>query len=296
MPWTHHADGENRSQCLDAEMGLDAEMNNDRMSWQEIFGNWVLLPTRPIGVIHFLGGAFVATAPHLTYRRLLEFLSDQGYVVIATPFVNTFDHEAIAEAVLWSFNRALKRLQAEYAVPRTLPIYGMGHSMGCKLQLLIGSLFEDVQRSGNVLMSFNNFAANEAIPFMEQMAALPFLRQFQTAMPVGEFLPSPEQTNRIIEKHYLVRRNLLVKFANDTLDQSLPLASLLETLAPGMVTTHRLRGNHLTPLGQDVKLSIGGAFRPIDAVGQMFRQEFFKELAQLEQIIVRWLNPVTAQW
>jgi Protein of unknown function (DUF1350) len=271
------------------------------MAWQEIFGNWVLMPdefrsARPIGVIHFLGGAFVAAAPHLTYRRLLEFLAAQGYVVVATPFVNTFDHEEIAETVLWSFNRSLGRLRDRYDLSPALPIYGLGHSMGCKLHLLIGSLFESVERSGNVLMSFNNFGAKEAIPFMEQMSAMPFLNQFAAVAPVSEFIPSPDQTNRLVANNYAVRRNLLIKFANDTLDQSLPLASLLESVHPGMITTHRLKGNHLTPLGQDVKLQTGTNFSPLDAVGQLFRQEFFKELAQVEQIIDRWLNPTGAAW
>jgi hypothetical protein len=265
-------------------------------TWQEIFGNWVLVPRYPIGVIHFLGGAFVAAAPHLTYRRLLECLANEGYIIIATPFVNTFDHEDIAETVLWSFNRALSRLRDRENLSRALPIYGLGHSMGCKLHLLIGSLFDEIERSGNILISFNNFAAKEAIPFMEQMSAMPLVTQFTSqfapaAMPVTEFIPSPQETNRIISQQYIVRRNLLIKFANDTLDQSLPLAGILEDVAPGMITTQRLRGNHLTPLGQDVKLSMGGAFSPIDIVGNRFRQEFFKELAQVEQTIVRWLQP-----
>src|SRR3712207_8300559 len=34
--------------------------------------SWVLIPPRPKGIVHFLGGAFVATAPHVTYRWLLE--------------------------------------------------------------------------------------------------------------------------------------------------------------------------------------------------------------------------------
>ncbi|MGJ3253883.1 MAG: DUF1350 family protein, partial [Elainellaceae cyanobacterium] len=33
------------------------------MDWQEISGNWVLIPPRPTAIVHFLGGAFVATAP-----------------------------------------------------------------------------------------------------------------------------------------------------------------------------------------------------------------------------------------
>jgi hypothetical protein len=254
------------------------------MDWQEIFGNWVLVPSRPIGVIHFLGGAFVAAAPHLTYRRLLEFLANQGYVVVATPFVNTFDHCEIAETVLWSFNRAMTRLQGTRLPNSYLPVYGVGHSMGCKLHLLIGSLFEDVDRAGNVLMAFNNFAAKESIPLWEQVVS--------STNIAPEFTPSPPETTQIVSQNYVVRRNLLIKFANDTLDQTLPLASLLDDLFPGMITTQRLRGNHLTPLGPDLKWQAGSSFTPIDAIGQLIRQEVFKELSQLEQLIARWLQPI----
>jgi hypothetical protein len=260
------------------------------MDWQEIFGNWVMLPRRPIGVIHFLGGAFVAAAPHITYRRLLEFLADQGYVVVATPFVNTFDHESIAETVLWSFNRTMSILHDRDGIDRHLPIYGLGHSMGCKLHLLIGSLFESVDRAGNMLMSFNNFGAQEAIPFAAQMSAVPWLNQFTAMATPSEFTPSPAETNRLVANNYAIAHNLLIKFANDSLDQSIPLAQLLETVYPGKVTTQRLKGNHLTPLGQDVRLQTGSPLTlPLEAFGQIVRQEFFKELAQVEQTIVRWL-------
>ncbi|MGL5076501.1 MAG: DUF1350 family protein, partial [Waterburya sp.] len=50
------------------------------MEWQEISGNWIHLPHRDIiGIIHFLGGAFVATAPQVSYRSILEQLSQAGY-------------------------------------------------------------------------------------------------------------------------------------------------------------------------------------------------------------------------
>ena len=54
---------------------------------------WVYLPRQEIiGIVHFLGGAFVATAPQVSYRSILEHLSQAGYGIIATPFLNTFDH------------------------------------------------------------------------------------------------------------------------------------------------------------------------------------------------------------
>ena len=80
------------------------------MEWKEIRGNWVIVPRHPIGIIHFLGGAFVASAPHLTYRWLLEQFAKKGYVIIATPFVNGLDHQAIAQSVLLKFERTLELL------------------------------------------------------------------------------------------------------------------------------------------------------------------------------------------
>jgi hypothetical protein len=251
------------------------------MNWKEIRGNWVLVPHHPIGIIHFLGGAFVATLPHLTYRWLLEHLADKGYVIIATPFVNTLDHVAIAQSVLRKFERTLEILQETREIRKVyLPIYGLGHSMGCKLHLLIGSLFT-VQRAGNILISFNNFAANEAIPLVEQL---------NSTLEI-EFTPTPAQTTQIVQESYQIRRNLLIKFNKDTLDQSANLTTILQTLFPEMVTIKTLSGTHITPLGQDVKWQSGSSFSPLDALGQWFKQEVYRDLNQLKQVILFWLNP-----
>ncbi|MDP5018266.1 MAG: DUF1350 family protein [Dolichospermum sp.] len=253
------------------------------MNWKEIRGNWVLVPRNPIGIIHFLGGAFVATLPHLTYRWLLEHLADQGYVIIATPFVNTLDHVAIAKSVLLKFERTLEKLQDSGELRKLyLPTYGVGHSMGCKLHLLIGSLFL-VQRAGNILISFNNFTANEAIPLVEQL---------NSTLDI-EFTPTPAQTNQIVQENYQIRRNLLIKFNKDTLDQSANLTTILQQLFPEMVTTQTLSGTHTTPLGQDVKWQPGSSFSPFDALGQWLKQEVYRDLNQLKQVMLFWLNPLS---
>jgi hypothetical protein len=253
------------------------------MNWQEIRGTWVLVPSNPIGIIHFLGGAFVATLPHLTYRCLLEHLADKGYLIIATPFVNTLDHIAIAKSVLLKFEYTLERLQDSGEIRKLyLPIYGIGHSMGCKLHLLIGSMFS-VQRAGNILISFNNFAANEAIPLVEQL---------NSQLDI-EFTPTPTQTHQIIQESYQIRRNLLIKFNKDTLDQSATLTTILQQLFSDMVTTQTLSGTHTTPLGQDIKWQPGSSFSPFDALGQWLKQEVYRDLNQLKQVILFWINPLS---
>ncbi len=256
------------------------------MDWQEVSGSWVLIPKNPKGIVHFLGGAFIAAAPQVTYRWLLEELGNQGYAVIATPFVNTLDHKAIARDVLNRFETTLNRLQTTTVLSkRYLPIYGLGHSMGCKVHLLIGSLFS-VERAGNILISFNNYPARRAIPFIEQLNINP-------AFDI-EFTPSPIETNDLIAKSYEVRRNLLIKFTNDEIDQTVSLTQVLQQRFPNMVAVQTLPGNHLTPLGQDVKWKAGQSFTPFDAIGQWMKQEVYRDLNQLKREIFRWLDPFSA--
>ena len=257
------------------------------MEWREISGNWVYLPEREVkGIIHFLGGAFVATAPHVSYRSILEQLCDAGYAIVATPFLNTFDHFAIAREVLNRFETVLERLQKTNKLNRGyLPIYGVGHSMGCKLHLLIGSLY-DVERAGNILISFNNYPVSKAVPFMEQFNLTPVLNV--------EFAPSPLETEKLIAEHYSVRRNLLLKFTQDEIDQTASLNSVLQARFPNMVTLRTLTGTHVTPLSQNVKWQTGDFFTPVDAIGQWFNQGMSRNLSSLKRELVIWLNPMSA--
>ena len=257
------------------------------MEWQEISGNWIYLPETEVeGIIHFLGGAFVATAPHVSYRSILEQLCEAGYAIVATPFLNTFDHFAIAREVLNRFETVLERLQKTNRLNRGyLPVYGVGHSMGCKLHLLIGSLY-DVERAGNILISFNNYPVSKAVPFMEQFNLTPVLNV--------EFAPSPSETEKLIAEHYNVRRNLLLKFTQDEIDQTASLNNVLQDRFPNMVTLRTLTGTHLTPLSQNVKWQTGDLFTPIDAIGQWFNQGMSRNLSSLKRELVVWLNPMSA--
>ncbi len=253
------------------------------MNWQEISGSWVLIPRQPIAVIHFLGGAFVGTAPKLTYGWLLENLAKEGYAIIATPFELGLDHSAIARSVLNRFEIIRERLQINNVLGQDyLPIYGVGHSLGCKLHLLIGSLFE-TERAGNVLMSYNNYPIRQAIPLVESLQLTQTLNL--------EFTPSPTETTELIAENYQIRRNLLIKFNNDELDQTKSLKPVLQAKFSSLIAISTLPGNHLTPLGQDFVWPVGDTFTPLDAIGQWVKQGLSSDLQPLKQEILRWLNP-----
>ncbi len=138
--------------------------------WEPLCGSFVLRPPPrepPRAVLHFLGGAFVGAAPHVTYPRLLSLLADSGFIVVATPYELDFDYLKLCDQVLGSFDGAHAALRVEYG---ELPTVGVGHSCGALLHVLLCSLFVDErQRSSpppvaNVLVSFNNKRASDAIP------------------------------------------------------------------------------------------------------------------------------------
>ena len=139
--------------------------------WKEIAGNFVLYPKSlesqsPRGVIHFLGGAFVGAAPHLTYRYLLESLCEEGYIVVATPYRLQLDYLETCDEILSKFDLIGAELAKAFG---GLPVIGVGHSCGALLHSLVTSLFPDAPRAANVLISFNNKPVKEAIPAFDEL-------------------------------------------------------------------------------------------------------------------------------
>ncbi|CAI0399477.1 unnamed protein product [Linum tenue] len=262
-------------------------------------GAWVLKPRngRANSVVHFIGGIFVGAAPQLTYRLFLEHLAEKGVMVIATPYASGFDYFHIADEAQFKFDRAFRFLQESV---EDLPTFGMGHSLGSVIHLLIGSRYA-VQRSGNVLMAFNNKEASLAIPLfspvlvpmaqnmgpiLSQIASSPTVRMgaeitlkqienvisppfMKQAFPLieqlhplymdlvngrEEFSPKPEETCRLITSYYGVSRNLLIKFTDDSIDETLSLAKVLssESAISSLLdmSIRSLPGDHGLPLQQ----------------------------------------------
>ena len=199
------------------------------MQWKQVEENWVLTPAKPKGVIHFLGGAFFAAAPHVAYGRVLEQLAKNDYAIVATPFLNnTFDHRQIASQVHTSFRKARSKLFLDY-----FPVFGMGHSMGCKIHLLMNCLYNPT-RAGNVFIAYNNYSADRSIPFFKELAGtIP-------EMSSMEFKPTPKETEQLVTANYQTTHNLLVKFVDDGIDEISILAKLLQHKFSQNVTVQTL--------------------------------------------------------
>ena len=88
---------------------------------------------------------------------------------------------------------------------------------------------------------------------------------FSEAFPLeDEFTPGPAETDRILGARYAVGRNLVLKFDEDTIDQSSGLARLLKarftdelTGIGGRLDFKKLDGTHVTPNAPNVKSYLG---------------------------------------
>jgi hypothetical protein len=93
---------------------------------------------------------------------LLPFLQ-----VVAVPYETGFDHQRVTDDVQFKTNACLQAIGPEV---RGLPVYGVGHSLGSLLTLMLNARFA-VHRDGNALISFNNRPATDVIPFLSPLLA-----------------------------------------------------------------------------------------------------------------------------
>jgi hypothetical protein len=150
--------------------------------WRELGAVDVCMPSGvrcPLGVVHFVGGQGVGSAPRSAYGPFLEGVAGEGFVVVATKFgVGDFNHQQQACDVAREFRLGYRELEKLYGRQQLqlLPVFGIGHSMGAKLHVLINSYVEveevALPRKANVLISFNNFAVKDSIPLFEELRGL----------------------------------------------------------------------------------------------------------------------------
>lgn len=186
-------------------------------NWETLHGNYVLRPPvsegQPRALLHFLGGAFVGAAPHVTYRYMLERLAARGYLIVATPYSLSFDHLDSCDAVIASFERIAPQLARQYGA---VPVVGVGHSCGALLQLLICSLFPDTPRAANALISFNNKPVSDAVPFFDEI----FAPLFTTIAGKNQTYPSGTEA-----------MNLMLELARTATEGDLPSDELLSRIS-----------------------------------------------------------------
>lgn len=126
-----------------------------KLKFRPIHFNWVAIHPKPIGVVHFIGGAFFGTFPTIFYRYILRRLYQQGYTIVVLPFRFTFRHWSVAidlvrdrERLRQAIITEAKRLGYEHqiyeekAIARRANHFWLAHSLGCKYIALLELLTE----------------------------------------------------------------------------------------------------------------------------------------------------------
>lgn len=222
----------------------------------------------PWAVVHFVGGAGLGTYPDVAYGALLSRLCDaMGVGCLATPFELTLDHATAANSVDVDFRRALKAVCRERAWPTDLQVFGLGHSLGCKLLLLLQSEDKDNYRSLG-FVSANNFGLADSArlvrDFLAEFGGGRTTDSLSTVVDVAllavtaagiDVSPNPMDTLDILRR----AANLVdvdddspafpakfVSFDDDDLDSTPDILDALD-LEP-KDATYALPGGHLSPV------------------------------------------------
>jgi hypothetical protein len=101
-------------------------------------------------------------------------------------------------------------------------------------------------------------AFRQLVPVVEQLTPI----YLDVANGTQEFTPPPEETRQIIRDGYAVRNNVLLKFSDDSIDETSVLASVLQTSplwnqGSMELTVNSLPGDHARPLQQDLRSQLG---------------------------------------
>jgi hypothetical protein len=237
--------------------------------WRQRGSLWLLDPAgspvaRPLGTIAFIGGSYLAATPQLSYRRLLEALAQRGWSIQAWSYVPGFDHQAQANEAWRAFRDA-----AAATGPTTCTLR-LGHSLGCKLHLLAPD--DGRGCDGLVALSFNNFSAERSVPLLAELGQQLNFR--------SEFSPSPQETLELVGRNYRQKRNLLVRFKRDSIDQSSRLLGVLQARPGDSTTLVELPGDHLAPASGGLRRQLLGAWAD--------NPQRIRVIEQLAEAISRW--------
>ena len=225
-----------------------------KFQFKPIHFNWVALHPKPIGVIHFIGGAFFGTFPTIFYRYITRRLYEQGYTIVALPFRFTFRHWSVAISLVreqaelrQAIVQEAKRLGYEYKIYETEPTsekpnhFWLAHSVGCKYVALLELLTElenkkiqeflgdcvGLEQSQQIEASLKGVDFQD-ISLKNQPSILlaPVIAGIESAIPISalaelvkklglDVQPNVPETRCLIKKSRLFRLTAAIAFAKD---------------------------------------------------------------------------------
>ncbi|PXF40758.1 hypothetical protein BWQ96_09520 [Gracilariopsis chorda] len=262
--------------------------NNGVLSrqWEKVRCNYILRPRTKAakGVVHFVGGAFLGSAPHIVYQDVLETICEEGgYVIVATAYDLSFDYVGLVEGICSNWEAVESELAAEYGA---LPVVGLGHSAGCVFLALGNCLFADaLPRTKNVFMSFNNRRAESAIPLYAQVVQ-PLAALYERAEQqwLGHLLSSAEQWSMECEEKVLQSRLSPRALRTTVAPTARELGAIGQQVAPLLRETASSRREFYPP-PEDVRAAISQLYAVRETVLISFENDTLDDSDELETAI-----------
>ena len=214
--------------------------------WRKISNTWCYWNPRPEYLIEVIGGSYLGVRPQYTYKRLFEELSKYNMAIHSYSYLPLFDHQSQANEA-WRNLRFCRKILEQRVGQEYSPIR-IGHSLGCKLNLLSPDGGRNCK--GIISISFNNFGAKRSIPLLKELSPK---MGFKT-----EFNPNPRETLELIKEKYLQPNNLVIGFNNDKLDQSKVLIDQLKQRENDKSELIFIEGDHLTPVSAGLRKNVLG--------------------------------------
>ncbi len=239
--------------------------------WRQLDNVWMAVPPRAVGIIQFIGGNGLAVQPQWSYRRLLAAFEAQGWGVLTWTYRLSLDHQQQANQASLDLERVLRREPGLSG----LPLLRLGHSLGCKLLLL--SPDGGLGCGGAALLSFNNYSAGRSIPLVNQLGP-------SLGLTV-EFNPPPRRTLELVAERYRQVHNLVVRFRDDTIDQSPRLYEQLKARSGDQSQLLVLPGKHTTPASTGLRQQVLGMAH--DPKGRRIK----RLVSQVLELSREWVAP-----
>ncbi|KAG6549348.1 hypothetical protein Mapa_009065 [Marchantia paleacea] len=112
---------------------------------------------------------------------------------------------------------------------------------------------------------------------------------------VSEFTPTPAENRRTISTKYQIPNNLLIKFTDDTIDETDRVEESIRNRSMscgGVFKKLVLKGTHATPLAQDIRWEVG-VYSPVDAVAQVVKDRSLVDLRSLVRSVVDFFDSLS---
>jgi hypothetical protein len=276
--------------------------------------------TLPSSVVVFFGGAGLGQFPHIAYNELLMRVSDRlNAAVVAAPYSIALDHFDVAKNLGELARKALILCEDDLQYPSTLPVFCVGHSLGCKLATIYMAA-TDQEFDGVAFLSYNNFGFGRTLGMVRDFAGSIGDAVSGTGLPsqpmgpgqattqeifnqvidfaesavsmIGiEFSPSPVEMNRLIQLKYSEerqRKTRLFSFDDDALENAEEFVASCDGAGPSI---SGLPGTHLTPVFFKLELLENVDDLPpearealLEAVGE-YRSVSFGDEEQLDELV-----------